>query len=104
MSPPKGTPAPVGADVAQPGRSEPWELGEGASCRPSAALTLHSSKFFSFEMELSIWTEGADSSIFQKFIVPDYSYDPLWSQVFICACCSLRCKSLSRRRGSWGTV
>lgn len=37
----------------------------------SAALTLGDCKLFSFEMELGIRMEGTDSSIFQKFIVPD---------------------------------
>lgn len=37
----------------------------------SAALTLCDCKLFSFDMELGIWMEGTDSSIFQKFIVPD---------------------------------
>lgn len=102
MSPAMGTPAPGGADTIP-------SLGAGsprswARARAAAALTLCSSKLSSFEMELSIWTEGADSSIFPKFIVPDYSYDLLWLQAFICACCSSRCKSLSRRGGSGGTV
>jgi len=47
--------------------------GSGRLCGAalSAALTLCRYKIFSFEVELGLQMERTDSSIFQKFIVPD---------------------------------